>query len=595
MAGSKRLLSDDDTKTPPPPPPSLSSITPHPCLSFLEHGKNGQNHPFTVRNGSEACGGISLIANQALPPGSLLFRLPFHYMLSYTVVRATALSQVVLDGVALVAASESNGIIHGFQISPEELTWINMVAWLVTAPPSLSQNEQETTTESSSSISCFPHIYLNSLSAVPPILSAWPELLKSKLVGSNVYAVIDDTSSVDTSSVIGSVVVVPNLLTKLERIRNAFRIRTSPPAIDSSSIATPILVDPTLKATSHCCHRRHHHPASTLQAAMHLLMLKDHSIFSESSISWARGHFLSRRFPELFRNDSTTSNNKNSSSNQSMIQSSTTESASSLSRPTHSSHDHHFLAGYGNRTSTFIPVLDLMNHTCLQSNSCTLRIINGNDDDDGDHVEVRSPQARHLQPGDELLYCYDEHASNEVLLQGYGFCVPDNPADTVQVKVVETTSRLPAIARTFRIGRGGVAAIPSDMWRAIAAAGGNEDESLSSSSPTPVGASSTPNQDTEEEEEAYLEIGFGDLQVLLEYMSGKLALLNSTPTRSGGAERIDRVGSSSAGADRSDPKEDDLLLFQVRLSYVEMYKKGQREILESLIHDLSLMIAEGPD
>jgi hypothetical protein len=55
-----------------------------------------------------------------------------------------------------------------------------------------------------------------------------------------------------------------------------------------------------------------------------------------SSIQWDRGHFLSRRFPDL--------------------------------------RDDKFLDGYGGKLSTLIPILDFMNHNLCKKDTCTAEI-----------------------------------------------------------------------------------------------------------------------------------------------------------------------------------------------------------------------------
>jgi hypothetical protein len=255
---------------------------------------------------------------------------------------------------------------------------------------------------------------------------------------------------------------------------------------------------------------------------------EEDSFFTTESLSWARGHFLSRRFPnsKFYRS----------------------WKGDPAAEPIH------HLAGYGGKTCTFIPVLDLMNHSPIKKNTCTVDL-----SDDGMYVSINTGELP-LESGDEFYYCYGEELSNEVLLQGYGFCLPDNPNDTVSVRInanasKDDTADTVLASASFRIGRGGASAIPSEMWQALA------------SPPAPV---------EEGEEETGIEIGSGDLECLLEYMTNKLKVLSSSPTRV----------SKSAGEENAS----DAMLTLERQSYIEMYRSGQREILEKLIQDLSLML-----
>jgi hypothetical protein len=221
-----------------------------------------------------------------------------------------------------------------------------------------------------------------------------------------------------------------------------------------------------------------------------------------------------------------------------------------------SSSPNHHLAGYGNAKSMFIPILDLMNHTPVRTNACSIEMT-----DDGMYLQVFTGDSP-LQQGDELFYCYSSAAetgglSNEILLQGYGFCLESNPADTVSVKIstMGDGAQSHNTGSAFWIGRGGVSAIPSAMWRALAgstkAAQGDVDDE-------------TKNDDDP------IEIGSGDLDLLLQFMTNKLVSLNGEPKT--------KPVSFFTNSDME------------RLAYIEMYKNGQREILVELIRDLTIML-----
>lgn len=465
----------------------------HPCFEFLMAPPGPEGHPFAVCY-SETFGS-TLVTSRALAPHSLLFRLPSQYLVTYDSVCATNLSKVIQECLILLNDRNINDLT---QISPEELTWLNMVNWR--ASPDTTSHQ----------------IYLKSLSNLPPNLAAWPQSLRDELKGSNVYAVIDDSG--ESNQVDGNGRVIHNLLVKLDRIRSVLpgcnSVNTD--AIDGESFAGSILAE---------------------------------EVFTEESLSWARGHFLSRRFPASMKN---------------------------LANRQKEGISNNHLAGYGNATSMFIPVLDLMNHTPIKENACSLEMT-----DDGRYLQVCSGDLP-LKRGDELFYCYSEAGlSNEVLLQGYGFCLPNNPADTVSVKIsVNSTNDNTNTGRAdspppFHIRRGGVAAIPSELWRTIA-------NLASDSSTTPNALSSSeeggiPSNDEKiktrqiEDDEESIEIGSGDLHLLLKYMTNKLTLLNANTTTKFAAHKTSDT-------------------YKQRLAYIDMYKSGQREILEALIQDLTQML-----
>jgi hypothetical protein len=478
----------------------------HPCLEFLMAQTGSEEHPFSVRF-SETFG-TTLVASRALAPHSLLFRLPSQYLITYDAVCATNLSKVIRECLILLNGGKNTspnaGSNESIQLSPEEFTWLNMVYW---------RGSPETSSQ---------QVYLNSLSNLPPNLAAWPQSLRDELIGSNVYAVIDESG--ESNQVDGNGRVVQNLLAKLDRIRSVLHgcHSVTTEAIQGQSIAGSILAEDTKS-----------------------------SIFTEESLSWARGHFLSRRFPANMKNLANL--HKEGSSN-------------------------YHLAGYGDATSMFIPVLDLMNHTPIKENACSLEMT-----DDGRYLQVCSGNLA-LERGDELFYCYSEAGlSNEVLLQGYGFCLPNNPADTVSVKIsIKSTNGNTSSGRAdspppFHIGRGGVSAIPSELWRTIAnfaaASSITPTASFSEEKEIPPNDEKTTTRQYDEDDgkQESIEIGSGDLYLLLTYMTNKLTLLNANkPTKFGGHKNSNT--------------------YKERLAYIEMYKSGQREILEALIQDLTQML-----
>lgn len=70
-----------------------------------------------------------------------------------------------------------------------------------------------------------------------------------------------------------------------------------------------------------------------------------------------------------------------------------------------------------------------MNHTPVRTNARSIEMT-----DDGDHVQVCNEDSQ-LRQGNEWFHC---GLSNEILLRGYGFCLEENPADAVSVKICTT-------------------------------------------------------------------------------------------------------------------------------------------------------------
>ncbi|KAI2492741.1 hypothetical protein MHU86_21816 [Fragilaria crotonensis] len=511
-------INKDDDKN------SDNVTSPHPCLSFLASSTSttDDSHAFSVHNSDSKTFGTILIANRDIPPHSLLFRLPSQFLVTHDAVYATELSQLIRDSVQHLNApvktsvsttascdasirdlNDSNDNVtkninnnhftdddnednnkrptrqqQELQISPEELTWINMVYWRVSSEPTSHQ------------------IYLKSLSTVPPNVSSWSKSLQDCLIGTNVYAVLDDESAGNHEDddehhqpvVDGNVSVVKTLLGKLDQIRTVVgkeqlmteqhlmerpQQRIANDSSTTNSERNPKWTDVILKVL--------HEDSET-------------SIFTLESLGWARGHFLSRRFPATMKNLGTNDNDNNKMPNVPSTGMQNNNDHDGKKARSNSSTPKHHLAGYGNANSMFIPILDLMNHTPVRTNACSIEMT-----DDGMYLQVFTGDLP-LQHGDELFYCYSSAAetgglSNEILLQGYGFCLEDNPADTVSVKIstMGDGAQSRNTGSAFWIGRGGVSAIPSAMWRALAgstkpAQGDVDDETKNDDDPIEIGS-----------------------------------------------------------------------------------------------------------
>jgi hypothetical protein len=437
----------------------VKSKSVHPlCLKLLP--QNG-NLPFSVRYDETV--GSTLVANRALPAGSLLLNLPVEFLITFDTTSSTPLSKIIHS-------------LEKIQISPEELTWLNMIAWL-NGPDGHHKS------------------HLESLSTIPPNCSSWPLAVQYELIGSNIYSVLDTSGPND--GVAGNVSVEKNLLELLQQIRSCLQQdkEDEKAQIDATSLAYQMLVE------------------------------TDDSIFTASSIQWARGHFLSRRFPDL-RNIKSALRSDNDK----------------------------FLNGYGGKLSTLIPILDFMNHNPCKSDTC--RPIGTSEiSADGLTLEFRTGE-KSLETGEELFYCYGESLSNEILLQAYGFAIPNNQFDTVSVQISNDNGSATS-SPAFCIPRGGVSSVPSEMWKAISGA-------------------STSSEDDNDDHDNAIEIESEDLERLLQYMSSKL-------------EQLDLHASDLDRSIITDP------LTNERLKYIQIYKDGQRDILESLVDDLKIMVEQSEE
>jgi hypothetical protein len=135
-----------------------------PCLNLQPQNAN---LPFSVRYDETV--GSTLVANRALPAGSLLLNLPIDFLITFDATSSAPLSKIIQS-------------LENIQMSPEELTWLNMIAWLNGA-----DGPQK--------------CCLESLSTMPPNCSSWPLSLQNELVGCKIYSVLDTSGSSDGSQV----------------------------------------------------------------------------------------------------------------------------------------------------------------------------------------------------------------------------------------------------------------------------------------------------------------------------------------------------------------------------------------------------------
>lgn len=193
-------------------------------------------------------------------------------------------------------------------------------------------------------------------------------------------------------------------------------------------------------------------------------------VFSYSSLSWARGHYLSRGWDNIFE-----------------------------------------LAFEGdelvdvNDLSAMVPILDICNHRPgedwikLQAEGDMLLVITNCD----------------LLPGDEIYGNYGDK-SNEILLYAYGFSLQNNPFDSVAVKIgaaqlASADPSQPDPSLPYYILRGeGIQGIPVELWKALSSLGGDEVE------------------EEEEDGEEEVEVGLEECQLLIQFLEKKMKVLESS-------------------------------------------------------------------
>jgi len=195
--------------------------------------------------------------------------------------------------------------------------------------------------------------------------------------------------------------------------------------------------------------------------------LQDPTIFTLDSLGWARGHYLSRRYPGKHALD------------QSVVPKDCPDGREKG------------LEDLG----ILVPVLDILNH-----------------DDKHEYLKLRVEGGKLLvvceratEAGQELWSNYGE-LCNERLLYAYGFARADNEHDTITVSL--RLSQGAHVVGNFRIGRGGQRGVPAELWRALAVIGAD------------------PDQDLEQEEAGETVVYAEELAALLQFAQGKLKALD---------------------------------------------------------------------
>ena len=79
---------------------------------------------------------------------------------------------------------------------------------------------------------------------------------------------------------------------------------------------------------------------------------------------------------------------------------------------------------------SFIPGVDLLNHDA--SANCEIRLVS-NKNNASTSIEVYA--IRDIENDEECTISYGNHRSNDELLRKYGFCVPNNRNDSIDVRL----------------------------------------------------------------------------------------------------------------------------------------------------------------
>ena len=79
---------------------------------------------------------------------------------------------------------------------------------------------------------------------------------------------------------------------------------------------------------------------------------------------------------------------------------------------------------------SFIPGVDLLNHDA--NANCEIRLIS-NKNNASTSIEVYA--IRDIENDEECTISYGNHRSNDELLRKYGFCVPNNRNDSIDVRL----------------------------------------------------------------------------------------------------------------------------------------------------------------
>ena len=158
------------------------------------------------------------------------------------------------------------------------------------------------------------------------------------------------------------------------------------------------------------------------------------SMYNKKSLAWAYGHYCSRRYPGKYSAFGSAVDKRSTDGRETML----------------------------GELGILVPALDILNHG--DSSVEWLRL----NTTDAGHLQVITMQPR--KKGQQLWsnYC---SISNERLLFAYGFAIENNDNDEValHLKLGTKTGDVMDIVDhgVFRVGRGGCAGVPPELWAAL--------------------------------------------------------------------------------------------------------------------------------
>jgi hypothetical protein len=189
---------------------------------------------------SDGCDGVGCFALKSFQPGELLFAVPQSCIFGYGHTKASALTDFLRDFVAHVDIESSS------LLTSELLIWVHMC---------YEKLQKES----------FFYNYFSSLSECPPVPLAWPSELLELLSGTNLGATITEQQT--------------RLNKQVEFLHNASLYYHK--EIDNNSSNTYV---------------------NALRQSKYHSLLWD-NLLSHEAITWAMGHYLSRRYPGKYARD----------------------------------------------------------------------------------------------------------------------------------------------------------------------------------------------------------------------------------------------------------------------------------------------------
>ena len=275
--------------------------------------------------------------------------------------------------------------------------------------------------------------------------------------------------------------------------------------------------------------------------------LLDPSLLSLDALSWARGTYLSRRYPGKLGLE--------------------------VSVPLGCLDGREDgLGGIG----VLIPVLDILNHDSshdyllLQVSNSGLGSDRSPCTRNGEHfLQVICQRA--CGAGEELFSNYGR-MGNEQLLFAFGFAIDHNEHETVAVRPRLPPSMLWSGVHslgTHLVKRGGFSSVPPLLWKALGLCCGRN-EFASAFIDAELGLDQYGGDDKGE-----VEVGLDEIEALCHFASNKLSALKMSD------ERALEITDANATE------------YKMECSSIVAYRRGQEEVLSALVEELAALLEEG--